>query len=76
LQYSDIAQIRISWIANKGIDVYFWIDRCLDNISLASKYSYLFSISNNPHTTVLEMLAPNVLTLSFNRQIVGIFYTE
>jgi hypothetical protein len=27
LQYSDIAQVDISWIANKDTDVYFWIDR-------------------------------------------------
>jgi hypothetical protein len=67
LQYTDIAQVGISWIINKGNIICFWLDRWIDNTTLASKYLYLFSVSKNPHMIVYQLMVRNALALIFNR---------
>jgi zinc-binding in reverse transcriptase len=54
----------------------FWIDRWKYEYSLAYKYPLLFSVSTNPNITVSQIFLTGHMQLSFNRQLVGLYFQE
>jgi hypothetical protein len=54
----------------------FWIDRWKNEYSLAYKYPLLFSVSTNPEITVSQVFSSSHMKLSFNRQLVGLYFQE
>jgi hypothetical protein len=51
-------------------------DILVNNTTLANVYPYFFSIASDSTITVAQALTENNLSISFNRQIVEIYYTE
>jgi hypothetical protein len=65
VKYKDILELSIDWKVYNEKFVTFWLDRWFNNTTLTNAYPYLFSIASE-----------NKLSITFNRQLVGIFYTE
>ena len=74
-KHSNLVEVGFIKSLGNGKTIRFWTDRWMGECALSSAFPYLFSIANDPKVSVYDALKNTGTTLSFCRQLVGIYKT-